>query len=633
MNYIILILFLIIGILIALFYSNNKKEGFADLFEKNQEDYYKARLNSNIPGIPEGDKFYKFNEKTQNLEVVSDDSPNNNAGNYYPVDNAVKQCKNMNSCDDLDNSDCGYCFYNDKFYYGDENGPKTDVCPNGWVKTKEECVKKRERAVCEKITNCHEMVGDAAICAWCPTKNKAYVYKEENGVIVPKYSDDKCDDIDQVTGSNLGLILNKDCSSFNQQHPCVGPNENTGPHSTECLNKLWKTSGCSSSGTAAPSANSKGTNWWNQRSWKAVFDDMKEWYSDATGSDWNRAKTHMEGCLGVKPDPCDPKYGGPLECYQKQFISLGCSKDGKGFPTSKPSQNINDFENMVKKLISDANNKNLPYNTKNQAYEKCYGGSLKPPPSIKVGDRVSYTLNVGGGHGAVCADTTENATITFTGYVCKSSGTNKTVIWDTMTNPNPATRCGSSSKTWSRKDNINNVKWISMYMGYCGISPSYFNNTVKSVVDASLLTIVQTCNDKINCEAAGCGMKNLVRINEGIHKNDVNNVVSNVKSIFNSTEIATFEDIQYLVDIGMPYCSCGWITKNGSLTSAFPSVVGTSSGCGRGKVSVISCGDNGPSWSGHKTGIYVNIHNNPEEIVGKLKKAGINSSVVLTIGK
>ena len=632
MKYIILIILSIIGVIFVTFLSN-KREGFADLFENEQENYYKARINSNIPGIPEGDKFFRYNESKEDLELIDGDNASSKDGKYYPVDNAINKCKNMTSCDQLDRTDCGYCFYNDTFYYGDENGPKTDVCKGGWVKTKEGCAKRRERAICDKITNCHEMVGDANICAWCPTNNKAYVYKTVNGLIVPKYDDDKCNDIDETTGQNLGLILNKDCDSFNQNHPCVGPNENTGPHSQECLNKLWKSAGCSTNGLNAPSKNKSATKWWNSRSWKDVFDDMKLWYSDATGNDWQTAQTHTEGCLGVKPDPCDAKYGGTLECYQQKFVSLGCSKDGKGFPTSKPTQNINDYENMVKKLISDSNNQSLSYHDKNDAYEKCYGGTLKPPPSIKVGDRVSYTVKVGGGHNSVCADTDENSTITFTGYVCKSSGTNKTIIWDTMTNPNPAARCGGGSKTWSRQDNVTDTKWISTYMGYCGIAPSYYNNVVKSVIDASFLNIVQTCNDTTNCKDSGCSMKNLVRINEGISKTNVNSTISKIRSIFDSTVIATFEDIQMLVDIGMPYCSCGWITKNGSLTSVFPSVANTSQGCGNGRVSVVSCGDNGPSWSGNNTGIFLKIDGNPDTLVKTLKNAGYNSSIVLTISK
>ena len=147
----------------------------------------------------------------------------------------------------------GYCFYNDSFYYGDDKGPYTDVCPGGWVKTKEECQERRERAICDKVSSCHEMVGEASICAWCPTKNKAFVYKEEDGILVPKYpAKDSCVD-DSLSGTKLGLVKQSDCSKFDQEHPCIGPNENKGPHSAKCLAQLWKEAGCSVKGKSSPS--------------------------------------------------------------------------------------------------------------------------------------------------------------------------------------------------------------------------------------------------------------------------------------------------------------------------------------------------------------------------------------------
>lgn len=377
MNYrnVCLLLFIFSIIILCIYNCLNVKEGFTDSFEKSEEDYYKARNQGNIPGIPEADSFFKYDNANRTLERY-DPFDTSGDGNYLPVDNAVKQCKNMKSCDELDNSDCGYCFYNNKFYYGDETGPKTDVCPGGWVKTKEQCVERRERAICDKVTSCHEMTGDAAICAWCPTINKAFVYKSENGIIVPKYSKDKCDDIDEVTGENLGLVLQKECSAFNQQHPCVGPNEDTGPHSQECLNHLWKAGGCPSTGQAAPQNDANGRKWWNQRSWKAVFEDMKLWFSDANSSDWNLAKSHHKGCYGTDPDPCDPKYGGTLECYQQEFIKNGCKKEGTAYPNSKPDYSISEWNRLVEQYRTFANDANISFDERNSNYKNCYGKAL-----------------------------------------------------------------------------------------------------------------------------------------------------------------------------------------------------------------------------------------------------------------
>lgn len=394
MKYNIFLFFVIFSIIViaCLFCNKKTTEGFSDFFETTQEDYYKSRLQGNIPLIKEADEFFKYNDATQQLEYTGDEVTAQD-GKYYPVDNNVETCKKIQSCDDLDNTPCGYCFYNDEFYYGDENGPKTDVCPGGWVKTKEDCYKRRERATCDKVQSCHEMTGEASICAWCPTKNKAYVYKSENGVLVPKYPEDECNDIDQVTGQNLGMILQKDCSSFNQEHPCVGPNEDTGPHSIECLEKLWTNAGCSKIGTHAPAINEQNREWWNTKSWKQVAEDMKLWHADAIGNNWNLAQTHTKGCLGYDPDPCDPKYGGRLECYQRKFVDNGCKREGKAFPTSKPDYSISEWNKLVEQYRVFANDPNLAYAKRNMNYENCYGASLAPPPPTpSQGCPVNYVM-------------------------------------------------------------------------------------------------------------------------------------------------------------------------------------------------------------------------------------------------
>ena len=141
------------------------------------------------------------------------------------------------------------------------------------------------------------MVGDAAICGWCQASNKAMVMQNINGKLEPKYpTQDKCAD------EGYGLVAQTECTQFGQEHPCIGPNESTGPHSMECLSKLWKEAGCSTKGTTAPSQPGHNNSWWNQRSWEAVLADMKAWFSDATGSNWSLVQSHEEGCLGTKPN-------------------------------------------------------------------------------------------------------------------------------------------------------------------------------------------------------------------------------------------------------------------------------------------------------------------------------------------
>lgn len=638
MKYNISLILAVISILLIvylLFFSI--KEGFDVIsqeedFEKSEELYFKARENDGIPSIESADMFYDYNFSNDKLSVKKPDEIRADAGKYEPVDQAVEQCKKITSCDELDGTSCGYCFYNNRFYYGDENGPKTDVCPGGWVKTKEACVERRERAICDKVTSCHNMIGDAAICAWCPTKNKAFVYKKENGKVVPKYSKDVCIDTDLTTGADLGLVLQKECSAFEKDHPCIGPNENTGPHSQSCLNHLWKEGGCPASGKHAPDNDEHSRNWWNQRGWKVVLSDMKAWFSDANSSNWNTAKTHHEGCYGTEPDPCDPKYGGTLECYQKKFIEAGCTKKGSAYPTSKPSMGISNYENQVKTMISNSHNSSLDFTERNKAYNGCYGGELRAPPPMKVGDRVSYRVKVGSGHPSVCADSEENSMIEFTGYICGESGSNKKVIWDTVTNTNPASRCGSKPLTWNKKNYSTDIGWITKYLGFCGIAPTYFNNTVKSEIDGKSLNLVHSCNSTTSCDDAGCGLQNIVYIHYpqtlySVPKNKVSEIISTTRGVFNSTKLASVTDIQYLVDIGIPYCACGWVNQNGQVTKSYPSVIGTDKGCGDGAERVINCGSTGTS------GVYARIDADPSKIPAELKKVGITAAVVATVGK
>jgi hypothetical protein len=333
MKYIVGIISILIVIIICITSFNvfNKKEGYENVQDQyllNQEKYYEGRLSGPaLPGQSEVDEFYKFDaSKPDGQQLVMTNPIQKPITN--DVDLKVKQCKQITSCSELDGTDCGYCFYNNNFYYGDNNGPLTDVCPGGWVKTKEACQERRERAICDKVTNCHDMTGEASICGWCEASNKAFVSTNVGGKLEPKYSQDKCAD------EGYGLIAQSDCTKFAQEHPCIGPNENTGPHTQQCLSALWKKAGCSVKGDLAPSVHPpSSTSYWNTRSWQATFDDMKAWFADATGSNWDLAKSHQKGCLGTTPNPCDPKYSPrPVECAQQAFTAAGCTSKGTSYP-------------------------------------------------------------------------------------------------------------------------------------------------------------------------------------------------------------------------------------------------------------------------------------------------------------
>lgn len=629
MKYTVSLLLAILSIIIILYLlCNGIQEGFTvpiqqeeAQFETAEESYFRERMNQGIVSDPAADLFYNYNKQDNTLSLSTPGKKTSSTATYQPVDDAVERCKKIKSCDELDNTQCGYCFFNDTFYFGDENGPKTDVCPGGWVFTKEACAERREKAICEKVTSCHNMIDEASICAWCPTKNKAFVYKTENGKIVPKYDTDVCVDTDITTGQDLGLILQKECSAFKESHPCIGPNEETGPHSQECLNHLWKASGCSTSGTSAPETDSAQRDIWNRLGWTDVFTNMKGWFSSATGNDWEKAKEQRKGCLGTEPNPCDPKFGNPVECYQTKFIASGCNAKGAAYPTSKPNIGISNYETQINTMKAQSHDESIPFSNRNKAYNDCYGGQLSAPPPIKVGDKVKYVFD----SGSWGKNTTAH------GYVCAIQNNKANVYWEMISN-------NSSKKHMTRSVHLNNSELLNRTLGlYCGAVPSMFKEIPRDI-DVSNLVLEHSCNATTACGDASCDMQNIVYIhypstNYSVEKNQVNAILEKARRVYSSTQLANVNDIQYLVTIGLPYCACGWVNRNGALTSIYPSIPGTSKGCGHGRQQIISCGDNGPSWADGKAGVYTLITADPSKIVSSLQKVGVASSIVATVGK
>lgn len=464
----------------------NLRESFTsdkDFLQK-QELYYSQREQgsddvNDLPLNNDAKQFYKFDASKplgQQLEIVEPtiQKPND-------VDINVKKCNGIKSCSELDGTKCGYCFSNNRFYYGDKNGPLTDVCEGKWVTTTNDCVEHRERSVCDAITKCHDMVGDAAICAWCPTKNKAFVYKEENGIISPKYDSDVCDDTDITIGKNLGLVKQSDCSTFTKDHPCIGPNENSGPHSTQCLNYLWSKSGCTPNGTESPSKNTKQLSIWNASSWVDVLANMKSWFTNANSSNWDNAKKYYPGCYGSTPKPCDSKYGSPVECYQEKFTESGCTEKGTEYPKVKPSMDITQYTTYIQQIKDNAHDENIDFDKRNDAYNKCYGGKLQAPPQIKLGDLVKYVFD--------SKKFGKNTLIQ--GYVCSLNQTNKTakMYWELVQNE-------SGSTTATRKWHLNNQTLIKQFWGeYCGSIPELIPELQSSIPQQDLQIVSAACSN------------------------------------------------------------------------------------------------------------------------------------------
>jgi len=99
----------------------------------------------------------------------------------------IEKCRTLTDCKDLVDNNCGYCWYTNKFQYGDASGPVADVCPkSGWAppgnKAAYFCEKIREQKICKKVKDCGGTNGEASICGWCPTSGQALVMGDTKDV-------------------------------------------------------------------------------------------------------------------------------------------------------------------------------------------------------------------------------------------------------------------------------------------------------------------------------------------------------------------------------------------------------------------------------------------------------------------
>lgn len=104
--------------------------------------------------------------------------------------------------------------------------------------------------------------------------------------------------------------------------------------------------------------------------------------------------------------------------------------------------------------------------------------------------------------------------------------------------------------------------------------------------------------------------------NYNISKSEVPTVLSTIRSVYPTAELAAKEDITNLANADIAHCACGWVTKSRTdtaLSTYYPSKEGTSGGCGGGQKAAIGCGDDGPSWSDPAglAGMYVKINPHP----------------------
>ena len=635
---IIIIIVAIIIVLGCFVMSNNlnkPKEGFTstDGFVKDQENYYESR--GQLPTDPDAEKFYSFDSQKPLGEQLILQTPNKTLGatNLSNVDSNVARCKNITNFKDMDGTNCGYCMSSKKFIYGDKTGPFTDVCEGTWVSSAEEYEELMGRQICDKVTHCKDMVGEASICAWCPTTNKAMVYTEKDGVIVPKYPDkDKCDDVDPTTGKTLGLVKEGECGQFGKDHPCVGPTENTGPHSMACLQHLWKNSGCSPNGTANPSKNPSAVAWWNTKSWKAVVADMKAWHDDANSPNFD-AK-HYKGCYGKNPDPCDPKYKPtPVECYQQKFTQAGCTDKGTAYPKTKPNQSIGSYVASVQGMKDLAHDQNASYTDRNAAYGKCYGGHLKAPPAPKIGDYVSYTFS-----SKIWGPGTK-----LFGYVCGIDKGNGKLYWTLAQN-------STGGRHATKSAHINDPESVEQFLGWtCGPTKLDQFPEVPQMIPLTDLKIEKECINDANCPGVGCALQCVVTIhfNKALYptlngtynvtQDQVSSIIAKAKVVIPSTTLATQQDVANLGRQGITSCENGWFKKtDGTLGVGLSATQNTTGSCGGATsnpgIKMSRLQDIQRAWGG-KASVYVTMNTNPSEIDNLLAKVGLEGSVKGIFGK
>ena len=289
-------------------------------FVKSEYEYYKKRKEDMEKGrsmsikFPQMDNFYRYEKPRPLGEQLVLDVMSEGGGGDNVVSRLSDKCSGIKECAGIKNTNlekgCGYCGGSNSFMMGNAKGPLTSTCKDGWSWTPGVCQKNKEKALCSKLTSCLGMVtdGPTSICGWCKDSNKAYVTKKAKGnTLIPKYPDDKCK---QMTAPGK-------CEG---EGPCADGNFNTGPHSTECLRKLWKDVGCSATSDVAAKmsdAQNSRVKQWNTQSGQKVYLDMKKLKGEADNCDragYTLCYGKSEGTAAFetggkcdKPDPVQSK--------------------------------------------------------------------------------------------------------------------------------------------------------------------------------------------------------------------------------------------------------------------------------------------------------------------------------------
>ena len=142
---------------------------------------------------------------------------------------------------------------------------------------------------------------------------------------------DYCYDPNATPNFKDNLISPADCARFKQMFPCVGPKMDSGPHTQECLQSLWKKAGCSGDLKNRVSDRTDYSSW-NKIGYTHVQNNMTEsiYKKALNGTDYRKSAQRYKQCFNKDVNPCENRFKPrPNLCAQKIYDSTGCSIEGK----------------------------------------------------------------------------------------------------------------------------------------------------------------------------------------------------------------------------------------------------------------------------------------------------------------
>lgn len=213
-----------------------------------REKYWRNRLHPNIENTNGAHLGMRVIEENTNMKdtIVKTKivNPSVNSVELSSYEKQINKCERYNISDDADcsllaSNDCGYCVETDTISAHDSktNGPYGNVCitnkwkpgdgtdknQGDWVAPGPQavylCTKKKEQRICARMKNCGDNIpkdenGKSypnVKCAWCPASGKGVPAKiGEDGGLVPKYDDDKCEWAEQWKNKRYPTTVKKD---------------------------------------------------------------------------------------------------------------------------------------------------------------------------------------------------------------------------------------------------------------------------------------------------------------------------------------------------------------------------------------------------------------------------------------